>query len=285
MRTSFTRRKRLGVTSTRCNAFTLMELVAVLAVIIVLAAMVLPALARAKDNARDLACRNNLRQLSICFHDYVVNNLDKMPPNNSVSLLSGAAPSTGLSWCPDQADKDTNTAALQSGVLFPYNRSPAIYRCPADASTVLGHPGQLRNRSYNMSQSLNGCLDYPNARVARPAAYQKLSQVRPHKDPGGGVFPLFLFIDEDPDTMVDAQFGNPIGVNNPAPRADQWYDLPGDRHNRGCNLSFTDAHVEHTQWKIPKKGQVTSGGGVPLAAGEQPDLNFIQSRMKWWSDN
>jgi prepilin-type processing-associated H-X9-DG protein len=87
--------------------------------------------------------------------------------------------------------------------------------------------------------------------------------------------------------MVDSQFGNPVGDSSKTLASSQyWYDLPSDRHNMGCNLSFTDAHVEHTRWKVAKKGRFFSGGTkVSLAAGELPDLQYIQSRMKWWSDN
>jgi len=288
MNDKFARKIRPAFATVRRCGFTLIELLVVIAIIAILAAMLLPALAKAKDSSKDISCRDNLRQLTVAFHLYVVDFADKMPPNNSIDTMSGGALATGISWCPDHADTDTSPTNLQSGVLYPYNRSLGIYHCPADTATVVGHPSQLRDRSYNMSQSMNGYLDYPDPSgwVARLAAYKKFSQVRPHTDPGGGRYPLFVFIDEDPDTMVDAQFGNPIGVGNPAEaNTKQWYDLPSDRHNRGCNLSFADAHVEHTQWKVPKKGQINSSGIVPLAANEQDDLTFIQRRMKWWSDN
>src|SRR5439155_7207951 len=176
-----------------------------------------------------------------------VDTQDVLPPNNSVDLLAGGSPSTGWSWCPDHAATDTTTTVLESGVLFPYNRSVAIYHCPADGSKVRinGQPSsQLRNRSYNMSQSVNGYMDYPDPWVQKLPAWKKFSQItRPSPSQ------LFVFIDEHPDTMVDAQFGNPAGI--PGLR-DEWYDLPADRHNQGAGLSFCDGHAERWRWRVPK---------------------------------
>ena len=122
--------------------------------------------------------------------------------------------SANISWCPDHARTDTNTADLRSGVLFPYNTSVAIYHCPADKSTVETADGQpttqLRNRSYNMSQSVNGYpeylmgLDMPG--LSDIPFWKKFTEIR-RPIPSQ----LFVFIDEHPDTLFDAQFGNPAG--------------------------------------------------------------------------
>jgi len=276
------------------DGFTLIELLVVIAIIAILASLLLPALAKAKDKAKDILCRNNLRQLAVCFHLYIVDNADVIPPNNTVGGLAVGA-TTGLSWCPDlptMDDAPTSKAKVESGVLFPYNRSLGIYHCPSDTAKLTKTPTQLRYRSYNMSQSINGYLEWndPSGWIQTLAAYKKFTQVRPHKDSaalGGGSSPIFVFIDESSDTMVDAQFGNAAGSKavgmGPYPTYKNWFDMPSDRHNLGCNLSFTDAHIEHTTWKVAKKGRpIFSPVQLPK---ELPDLQYIQSRMKWWTDN
>jgi prepilin-type N-terminal cleavage/methylation domain-containing protein/prepilin-type processing-associated H-X9-DG protein len=268
------------------GAFTLIELLVVITIIATLAALLLPALVRAKQKAAALACANNLRQLGVCFHLYAVDNQDVLPPNNSIALFTPGASSVtmpgpkGISWCPDHARTDTNTVDLESGVLFQYNRSVGIYHCPSDRSTIETLDGQpltqLRNRSYNMSQSVNGYPEYLNLfwqlGLTNIPSWKKLTTI-------GQPAPsqLFVFIDEHPDTLYDAQFGNPAGAPVYPPI---WFDMPADRHSQGAELSFADGHAEHWRWRVPKAFQFM---GQPPSPGDMPDFLHIQSAMKMWS--
>jgi prepilin-type N-terminal cleavage/methylation domain-containing protein len=242
------------IRSTRATrlAFTLIELLVVIAIIAILAAMLLPALAKAKDKARTVNCLSNLKQLAVCFHLYILDNHDVLPPNNSVMSVNNLALAAGISWAPDHARTDVTTVDLENGVLFPYNRSVAIYHCPGDTSTVETSGGQklpqLRNRSYNMSQSVNGYPEFedPAGLIVLIPAWKKFSQIR-RPAPSQ----LFVFIDEHPDTMLDAQFGNPP-VGSPFFPQDIWFDVPSGRHNQGACLSFADSHVERWRWRAPK---------------------------------
>jgi prepilin-type N-terminal cleavage/methylation domain-containing protein/prepilin-type processing-associated H-X9-DG protein len=263
----------------RPPGFTLIELLVVIAIIAILAAMLMPALSKAKQKAWTVGCLNNLKQLEVCWHLCALDHDDRLPPNNSVMLIGGGALARDISWCPDHANTDTNTVDLRSGLLFAYNTSVAIYHCPADKSTVVdggGRPtSQLRNRSYNMSQSVNGYNSFlvlPSP-VNHLPAWEKFSEIRQPKPSL-----LFVFIDEHPAAMLDAQFGNPVQMPY---YSQDWWDVPADRHNQGGNLSFADGHAEHWKWKVPK---VVTAPGQPPAAGEAPDYARVQNAMKKWTD-
>jgi len=94
-------------------------------------------LSKAKAQALGATCINNLKQLQLCCHLYAHDNNDTLPPNNYVYSVTTAVPLLlSLSWCLGNTRLDTTTSNIEHGLLFPYNRSAAIYHCPADKSTV-----------------------------------------------------------------------------------------------------------------------------------------------------
>jgi prepilin-type N-terminal cleavage/methylation domain-containing protein/prepilin-type processing-associated H-X9-DG protein len=281
----FSKARFLPLTSRRL-AFTLIELLVVIAIIGILAAMLLPVLSKTKSQAQSLACLNNLKQLDLCLHLYVADNNDYFVPNNSIAVISssGDNPNSnvgGLSWLPDvDADTEINPSNIINGLLFQYNNSLPIYHCPADQSTLetpAGQPlPQLRWRSYNMSQSVNGYPQGDPEYYPYIPAWTKFTEVR-HPIPSE----LFVFIDENADTIEDAEFGNPP-VGSSYFQQNVWWDMPSDRHNQGANLSFADGHVEHWKWKVPK---IFFKWIQPVPPQEMPDYQRIRNAMKQYSDN
>ncbi len=262
---------------TFADAFTLIELLVVIAIIAILAALLLPALSLAKMNAQSTACQNNLYQLELCLQLYTGDNHDYFVPNNSIAVAGNpnAIASTGLSWLPDMnAVTEIDPSNIINGLLFQYNRSLAIYHCPADYSTLQTPAGKplphLRWRSYNMSQSINGDPEADPLYFPLIPAWTKYTAVR---QPAPSR--LFVLIDESAATMEDAEFGNPpIGsIFSP----NQWWDMPSDRHLQGANLSFVDGHVEHWTWNVPK---VFHSWVQSVPPEEMPDFQRVQNAMK-----
>lgn len=269
--------KRCGF---RKHAFTLIELLVVIAVIAILAGLLLPALASAKSKGQSIACLNNLKQLSISWQLYAVDHNDILPPNSFVfDILSDTPLDNGPSWCTNLAPWDTTSVGIDNGLLFPYNHSAAIYHCPADKSQVQARDGKLlpqtRFRTYNMSQSINGRTAVDSFYTQFIPAFTRFTQIM-NPDPTR----CFAFIDVHEDEIVDTQFGIPLKTDGAYLRT--WFDVPANRHNQGCNMSFADGHAEHWKWRNAKVVTVPRGSAQPLSAGDREDYlrmetGFLQS--------
>jgi prepilin-type N-terminal cleavage/methylation domain-containing protein/prepilin-type processing-associated H-X9-DG protein len=228
--------------------FTLIELLVVIAIIAILAALLLPALSGAKTKAHAVACSGNLKQLQICWHLYTEDNAEKLPGNTALNpgdiSHREAWTADPLSWLQGNAWTDATLDNLQKGVLYGYNKSAAIYRCPADRSTVRDQGVQLRNRSVSMSMYMN-FRTIPNE-PGYDLCWHNLGQIqRP------GPSSAAVFIEENEKSIQQSAFG--INAPDKLTLFDSslwtWISFPAMRHNNAGLLSFADGHVEGWRWR------------------------------------
>jgi len=249
----------------RSHAFTLIELLVVIAIIAILASMLMPALAKAKDKARIAHCLSNLKQLQYCWTMYLGDNNDFMVKNRRTSGGGSYYRGSEGSWILGNAKYDLNTTNIENGVLFPYNRSVKIYPCPSDLSKATNLRTTIpRTRSYSLSGYLGGhpYEDYVTTRVKYKSA--NLTTPSPTR--------IFTFIDEHQDSIDDGHFGF-----LPAPH-ENWYNLPSSRHKKGCNIAFADGHAEYWKWKAADEYKFTRVWQNALP-DQIPDLRRLQEAI------
>ena len=221
------------------RAFSLIELLVVIGIIAILAALLLSAFSKSKAQAQSLQCLGNLKQLQTAWQMYIGDSGNVAPPNmyDKNDLNSDTVQTLPGSWVLGNAKADQTSSNIQSGVLFPYTKSVAVYHCPVDTSTVLAQPGLVRFRSYSMSIHFNSD---PDVNVFGPHPVTTLSQLT-------NTAALFVFLDENEGSIDDGIFGI-----YPRPST-EWCNLVSDRHLQGANLTFVDGHAQRWRWRWPKK--------------------------------
>jgi prepilin-type N-terminal cleavage/methylation domain-containing protein len=252
------------------HGFTLIELLVVIAIIAILAALLLPALGRAKLQATRAACMSNQKQLILAMLMYVDDNNDRI-------LLCQGADGGGF-WSPPPGGWNSGTvdAGMQlilerlknNNPLFQYAANTGVYHCPGD--TRFKKPSFAAGwayDSYSKSQNFGGeaYADHWGAK----ATYTKMTQIAAPAN-------TFAF-------MEDAQSGSPSPNRNVgawvvswiAPSSFSWTDPVAMFHGNVNTQSFSDGHAEHHKWSRP---QVIAAGLA--AANAQPATGIFTDLTK-----
>lgn len=251
-------------------AFTLIELLVVIAIIATLAALLLPALARAKARALRVACLNNERQLSTVWQLYNGDHADRLALNgNATAVVNGRR-----LWVLGDTHYFTPALTETRYLVDPslasfgdYLKAAPVYKCPADHSTLqVGGQKLPKVRSYAMNDYLGPAL--PNYLAANYRAFYKMSQLVPVRPSQ-----IFLFQDVLPENLCFPAFVVQM------PPVDSFFHFPSSQHLKLGVVAFTDGHAEAHRWvdertrPKPVNGSVAHG----IASPNNKDLAWIRA--------
>ncbi|HEX7860724.1 MAG TPA: type II secretion system protein [Verrucomicrobiae bacterium] len=267
---------KIGLASSRqaTSGFTLVELLVVIAIIAILASLLLPALASAKERARTIACINNQRQIYIGWLTYSQENNATLPGNSgggteeSPVWVSGTMSYETDPWFSKSGRDSTNKLLINPGKygsIGPFVGKADVYKCPSDSSWLLiDGKRHKRVRSYTMNNFVG------HVRLEEPTVYRhflKEADLTPID-----IDRLYLFIDSHEDNLVGGFFDFNM--------QDRFFSVPASRHRGGGVVTFVSGRVGSQKWKDARtRIPVTRKRNLGFASPNNADIAWL----KWHS--